>query len=337
MIYAACSHKTLKHKMKWAPYVAVFTEEEGPHFKESDGLYIIDPKTDQYKELTIRGLGSDSPLYLFKAHGISLYSSPEDNDVVWIHAVNHMPKRMENSKTFLHVSCVSIFKHRVNETFVEHVETIYDNLITTPNDILALSEKSFYVTNDHRYNGYGIFSFLMRQIEDISFLPWGNIVFREHSGKIRVVVREVSTPNGLCKGPDGMIVVDSSSSGVINFFQARTDGALSKRDTVQLPHVIDNPSYDPDTKSLYVTAHVNVPKFFEASKDVSKKAPSAVYRIFENNSEGRYFGDRFIFEKLLENDGKLVSSATTAIRVQEQKKLYVTGIYGSRIAVLKDI
>jgi len=152
-----------------------------------------------------------------------------------------------------------------------------------------------------------------------------------------VIVRDVANPNGLCKGPDDMIVVDSSTAGVINFFQPRTDGALSRRDTVQLPHTIDNPSYDPDTKSLYVTAHVNIPKFFETVKDVLKKAPSAVYRIFENNSEGRYFGDRFIFEKIFENDGKLVSAATSAIRVQEQKKLYITGLYGSRIAVLKDI
>ncbi|PRP87297.1 serum paraoxonase/arylesterase [Planoprotostelium fungivorum] len=334
VIYGACAHKTFQHRTKWFPPTGKFASEDGAHFKESDGLFIIDPKTDKVTQLTLKDFKSDkNPRGIFKAHGLSTFSRPDEPNTVYIHAVNHYASKEDG---FTYHPRIEIFKHQTGDSHVDHIETVEHPLIRTPNDVLALSEKSFYVTNDHKHLGQGFFSHMMRFVEDLSFIGMSDVILREDSGRVRVIVRDLPTPNGICRGPGNVIIINSAVAGIMHVFEQRMDLALSKKAAQQLPSAIDNPSYDNSTNTYYQIGHIDILKFLEAAGNVQKKSPVAVYRVTDNQGESQFFGERFIVKKIYEGEGKLVNAATVAVRVPSLKKLYVSGLYGPTIAVLSE-
>src|SRR5437868_7604872 len=86
----------------------------------------------------------------FATHGIGLYTPPSKPNVVYIYAVNHVPnpRWTAGSKTEEKAaSQIELFVHTVGSKTAQHVRSIVHPLIRTPNDLLAISEREFLVTN----------------------------------------------------------------------------------------------------------------------------------------------------------------------------------------------
>lgn len=108
----------------------------------------------------------------FVTHGIDVIDDPEKpkGEAVYIFAVNHRPNPKHygengDANAPRSYSVVELFRHVVGSGKASHIRTIWHPLITTPNDILAISPTSFLVTNDHYFR-----TGFLRALEDITTL-----------------------------------------------------------------------------------------------------------------------------------------------------------------------
>ena len=76
---------------------------------------------------------------------------PGEEDVVWVYAVNHRPPEPAADVRKVGAdSVVEIFKTRIGSDVLEHVKTVRDKLVVTPNDLVGRPDgKGFWVSNDH--------------------------------------------------------------------------------------------------------------------------------------------------------------------------------------------
>lgn len=102
-------------------------------------------------------------------HGIDVIDDPKKpkGEAVYIFAVNHRPNPKhygENGDVNAErsYSVIELFHHVVGSGKAKHLRTIWHPLITTPNDIFAMSPTSFLVTNDHYFR-----TGLLRLMEDL--------------------------------------------------------------------------------------------------------------------------------------------------------------------------
>ena len=73
----------------------------------------------------------------FQPHGLSLFRGPDDQESLFV--VSHPDGR----------HTVEIFDVRAGA--LAHRETLTDELLRSPNDVLAVGPRQFYATNDHRH------------------------------------------------------------------------------------------------------------------------------------------------------------------------------------------
>src|SRR5690242_19899925 len=112
----------------------------------------------------------------FITHGIDVIPDTvkTDGEAVYIFAINHVPENQVSGEKGPYArSQLEIFHHIVGSSSIKHLRSVHHPLITAPNDVLAQSPTSLYVTNDHRYRYHG----LMRAFEDLYFgAKWTQVV-----------------------------------------------------------------------------------------------------------------------------------------------------------------
>ncbi|KAG5944803.1 hypothetical protein E4U59_006813 [Claviceps monticola] len=156
---------------------------------------------------------------------------------------------------------------------VAHVRSMWDPLITTPNDIFAVSPTSFFVTNDHYYR-----ESLLRDVEDLFYgAKWSNVIYVEsqdlidasfrddnHGVKASVALDGLHNNNGLSHGrTPSDILIGSVASGRVHVDKISSpssknghhgDGSRKitlLKDKIDLDSSIVNPSWfrEPYAKS----------------------------------------------------------------------------------------
>lgn len=175
---------------------------------------------------------------------------------------------------------------------------------------------------------------------DVVHLDISDLNAKDASQGINATVAKDTTqnPNGLGHGKDeGEVLVNRAAAGIMEI--ARREGSkpdLKFIETVQLPNTIDNPTYFHDPyaaetghdASGYVIAGLARASGFPSHQD-----PVTVYLVAAS-------GDRT--QKLLfQDDGKLVSTASTAVLIaidpktnggKKQAWLFVTGPISESVA-----
>jgi hypothetical protein len=213
----------------------------------------------------------------FVTHGIDVISDPQkpEGTAVYIFAVNHVPNAdhysdgQPNIKAPKSRSQVEIFYHVIGSGTARRIRSVWDPLLTTPNDIVALSPSSFLVTNDHLHTeGF------MRLVEDLYHgAKWTNTIYVEVDSpelgsagfategvKVSVALEKMHNNNGLGHGRsrDEVLVVECDS-GVLNIGRIVGNPASGSRvvirieDAVRFKSIVDNPSYfsDPFANETY--------------------------------------------------------------------------------------
>jgi len=133
------------------------------------------------------------PFSSFHPHGISLYQSANGDKRLFV--VNH--------RTTGHY--IEIFKF--TDSSLVYLESIQNPLIISPNDIVAVGERQFYLTNDHDEPLSD-----WRAKKDILQIPMGNVCF--YDGKnAKVVADGILYANGINKSLDEKIIFVASASG----------------------------------------------------------------------------------------------------------------------------
>ena len=319
----------------------------------------IPPQTFKSKRLSLEGFSGP-----FITHGIDLYSSPSEQDSLYIYTVNHLPNpdyyttSLPNSTIPKARSQIEVFKHNIGTSTAKHLRSIRHDLIRTPNDIYITAPTTFYVTNDHHYReGH------MRLIEDIgyqSLAPWSDIIHvtvgslaSQPGGDTvgvaaKVVYDGIHNPNGLGHGAnDSDILIVRAAAGVL--IRATIDPADKRRknltivEEIQLPCSLDNPSYysDPyasapgaaDDASGYVLAGLaRAVDLSTTHLQPEGLDPVMVWMVrpSKEGAEGKKWETKLIFQ----DDSKTIRSASAAVVVgidprenggRKQGWLFVTG------------
>nr|POE87617.1 serum paraoxonase/arylesterase 2 [Quercus suber] len=364
MLFAACQ-ATREERSRWFPPLAVFTD---PKAVGEGQIVRVDPTT--LRETVLRFIGSPGPMV---THGIDILNDPQDPSILWIYIVNHLP---DPERWFVNPPTskaperaqIEVFKHVLGSDEAEFVRSVRHPQITMPNDIVAITPSSFYVTNDHIYH-----EGIIRNWEDAGsqgIAPSTTVVFVDvtdlsakgpNSGvSVTVALNKVHNSNGLGRGssqqPEEISVIDASGGVLTRTKRNLGPGQsveLSIVERIQLDISLDNPSYYEDP---YATAANNasgyiLPGLLNAANlmtdfpDPDRSIPSAVYHVRSNgpvHSSGKNTWEkRLIFQ----DNGKALRSASGAIMVpidpartggKKQARLFVTG-FGSEAMVAAKI
>lgn len=252
-------------------------------------------QTKESKRLALEDF--DGP---FITHGIDVLADPEKpTEAVYIFAINHIPneavfprdgassssppplsKKDTTTTTTTTTSSqekaasrIEVFHHVLGSSSAQHRRTMAHPLIRTPNDLVATSPTSVYVSNDHYYR-----EGRLRALEDMyPGATWSDVVHAttlagdEGTATVAatVVLDRLWNPNGVGRGrTEDEIVIASAVGGYLNVYGhllPRTQEEDKKsggggggddvrnivlNETIDLDSTIDNPTWFADPYAI---------------------------------------------------------------------------------------
>lgn len=185
-----------------------------------------------------------------------------------------------------------------------YIETITERRLTSPNDIVAVGPRAFYVTNDSepgRDTLLGRLYFLLRAGSG-SVLYFDGDTWRVSADGLRFA-------NGVAVNPAGTkLYVAETAGGTLRIFNRdRETGALTATASVPIDGAPDNLNFD-RSGSLWIAAHpkpLSLPGYFTNPEG---RSPSLVMRF--DDVEGASARPIRIFS----DDGKQLSASSAAAR-----------------------
>ena len=293
------------------------------------------------------------------SHGIDIFSPQEYPDTVYIFAVNHLVNPSYNGPNGTEPiarSRIELFRHTIGTYTAEHLRSIWHPLIRTPNDIFAIDERSFFVTNDHHYR-----SGKMRSAEallaglaswtDTTYVSLASLDATDDTTGVSasIAIDNVHNHNGLAHGrTSGEVVVGRASAGVISLLtrNASDKQRLDVVEEIQMASCVDNPSYfrDPyanqtgrDASGFVIVGLATAVQWPHRYQN-----PIMVWLLqpLTDTQDRQRWNHTLIFQ----DDGKRVNSGSTAVivpidpKMNARKKeawLWVTGPVSESIMVTR--
>ena len=149
-----------------------------------------------------------------------------------------------------------------------HRKTVRDPLLRSPNDLAAMTDGTFFVTNDH-----GSGSELGKTVEDFLRLERSNVVYWD-GAQMRVVYEGLAYANGIeLSSDESELFVASTSKGRILRFEVGEAGSLDLLEEIKLGTGVDNLERDLHG-FLWVAAHPHLFTFLGHARNPSKRSPS---------------------------------------------------------------
>jgi len=276
-----------------------FFREITPHFKgdvvkiegfEGNEDATVDRKT---------GIALIAAPASFHPHGIYLYQSANGDKRLFV--INH--------RTTGHY--IEIFQF--TDSSLVHLESIQNPLFISPNDIVAVGDRQFYLTNDHDEPLSD-----WRAKKDVLQIPMGNVCF--YDGKnAKVVADGILYANGINKSLDGKSIFVASASGrkIIVYDRNSQTETLTESDEIAI-NGPDNIDID-EAGNLWVGCHPKLLKFLAHSKDHSKLSPSEIIKI---TYQGKGTAQ---LESIYLNDGSEISASTVGVVYKD--KLLIGSVF----------
>lgn len=214
-----------------------------------------------------------------------------------------------SSTTNLRLSTIFVVNHARNATVVEqfklttsppyratYLRTLSHPDFTSPNAVAAISETTFYVTNDHRFtrrlpNPIG---HVVPLVESLLAIPlsWVDRVDLSESGDIQVtrMVSNIAFANGISVSHDGKQVAVASTTAqnlLIFDLDENSDGQpeFVLRNTVEIPFLPDNIEFESDG-SITVGGHPHFPSLAHVAAKKKENAPSWIVSVQPRSPPG---------------------------------------------------
>lgn len=181
-----------------------------------------------------------------------------------------------------------------------HVRTMRNELIYSPNDIVAISEDKFYVTNDHYYSNT-----IGRLAENYLEISKCETIYFDGSD-YRVVDNDLSYANGINFDSNrDLMFIASPRSFKINVYNRLQNGDLDYIESIDCGTGVDNIEFDKEG-NLWIGCHPNLLAFSSYAKGNREFSPSEIIKI-----NYRKKGD-FAVQSIYVDDGKQMSASTVA-------------------------
>jgi arylesterase/paraoxonase len=255
------------------------------------GIYRYDPSGEQAPVLLTPALPAP-----FHPHGISLYVDAQGKQTLYV--INH-PRMGEGQ--------IERFTLAESGLLVRD-KTLRDPLLVSPNDLVAIDEERFYVTNDHS-RPFGVGQFF----EDLAQLIFGPAVARGSvlyfDGKrFHEAVAHTAYANGINRSEDNKTIylAQALAKTISVYAREPRTGKLALRKVVSLDTAPDNLELD-GKGYLYVGAHPKSLAFLAHAVDGSgaKRAPAQVLRM-------RVDDGSYATEEVYLSEGSPLSAVATA-------------------------
>lgn len=269
-IYFACS--SLPDRQKFFPPLEHFHDRK---LKHRGVIAIMDLKTRNSHILEFE------TEFEFNPHGLGLVTDPKNDKVVLLALVNHKQSG----------SVVERFKHVIGTSKLEHYETVQDQfLLNNPSDVVPITERTFYATNDFKANGSG----LIRKYEKFTRRPSGHVVYYDGK-KLRIVAKDIVYANGIIKHKE-YIYVTSMFNWEIRKYEIQENKRLRLLDIIDVGFGAINLSIEPTSGDIYATGTSHIMAFFKASNDYkSNKSPTLVKKISVNIEKDQFYGKKVFY------------------------------------------
>jgi arylesterase/paraoxonase len=231
-------------------------------------------------------------IFDFHPHGIYLYRSPKKK---LLFVVNH-----RNDGHF-----IEIFEFK--DMMLHHLESISGPLMTSPNDLIAVGPRQFYVTNDH-----GATSPLGMKAENYLQLAISYVLYYNGS-EFRRAVGDIAYANGIALSNDGKTVYVASPVGrlIQVFDRDKETEALRYRESIDLGTGVDNLDVD-ENGNIWAGCHPKLLTFVKHQNDPTKIAPSQILKIVPTG-KGAYD-----VKEIYLNTGEELSSSTVAVLYRDR-------------------
>lgn len=246
----------------------------------------------------------------FHPHGISLWKEPDGRIFLFVitHGVNRNKQAVER------------FEWK-NDSLI-YLESIVDPaLMTSPNDVTAVGERAFYVTNDHGYSNAG----LGRTLEDylqrsISFVNYYD------GNSFRKVATDIAYANGINHSADlsQLFVASCTGRKILIYDRNPGNGELTLNEKIDVNTGVDNIELDTDG-SLWIGAHPQLLKFAGHAKDSKKHSPSQVIKLSKDES-GKYK-----MEEVFLNDG--TSYSGSSVGAVYKNKILIGSVFENSLLI----
>jgi len=248
----------------------------------------------------------------FAPHGLSLYTAPNGTQTLYV--VNHATTWSEATDLFGRGQVVEVFTIAADGS-VLHRKTVSDPTFFSLNDVVAVDENRFYVTNDH-----GSAPGFARLVEDYALWGQANVVYFDGTAAIPVATG-LTYANGVNLSPDGdtLYVAETTGRRIARFDVERATGALKFRATVPLGFGVDNIDVDADGV-LWVAGHPKLFEFLAHAADPARLSPSQAVSVRFTPGAAPEIRTRFA------DDGTRISGASIA--VAGQGKLVLGSVFG---------
>lgn len=245
----------------------------------------------------------------FQPHGLSLWVGADGHEVLYV--INHAPAQGDRQ---LH--SVEVFD--LKDGTLVHRASLTDPLLVMPNDLVAVGDDRFYLTNTHK-NPPG----WRQTLETYLQIPGANVVVYG-DGRFRHAIEDLVLPNGINVSADGRtIYVAATTSRRILIYDRdpRTD-ALAQRTEVFLGSGPDDIEVDADG-ALWIGAHPQLLRLGPHRDDPAKLAPSQVLRV------SRVAGGGYQVDEVYLNSGEQIAAASVA--AVRGRRLLIGQIFGNGI------
>lgn len=235
---------------------------------------------------------------------------------------------------------------------VKHVRTIAHPLIKTPNDLIAVSPTSLYVSNDHYYR-----EGRLRMLEELyPGAAWSDVIHAtvKDDGTIEaeVSLNKMRNPNGVGHGrTEDEIVIASAVGGYISIGKVdRDSGAITLNENIDLDSTIDNPVWFRDFYADEATGDDasgfvlgGLPRAIDLSKtghDPLGKEGVLVWHVTPNKDGSGGWNKKLLWQ----DDGSNIRNTATAVLVgidpakedgAKRAWLFVTGFSSANAVAVK--
>ncbi|KAF8930477.1 hypothetical protein EDD21DRAFT_227674 [Dissophora ornata] len=344
LVFTACGNA--EARKTWLPAVGMFNVSVGPEGVQ-DELVVYDIATGVARAMELVGFPANVDRVF---HGMDFFQeSSGKQTTLTIFLINHRRTG----------SVVEVLEYTlgVDSNKVRYVKTIEHDLIQTPNDILAMGPRSFYVTNDHFYkNG------TMRIVEETLRRPWSSVLSVSPT-KTVIAYAGIVSANGITSNRDrSQIYVSACHGAALHVLRPNHPGLhpdarfapdavvetpppLVSEHYVKLDFYSDNPSFDPATGSILLAGHVQPFRLLTGLNTPEKpiQGPSRVVQVSLNkdrkhrmqvSTKGISWGfdesDRYKVKKVLEDDGQKISTATSAVVDRMRGVMFVGTVLSDR-------
>lgn len=266
-------------------------------------LYLMELKSGQDSLFLLTG-NLDFPFF---PHGISLFPLSDTTYRVWV--INHANGR----------HLVEVFQ--LSQLELRHERTIEGAALISPNDLVAIDENKFFITNDHGYS-----SKLGVLFENYLGLMVSNVQFFDGES-FSLAAGNISYANGIAYDFDlKMLYVAASRSFSVHSFKVGSNYELEKAQVFKTGTGVDNITLDQEG-NLWIGCHPNLLAFNAYAGGKKEISPSEIVVINPTENAANRVQSLFV------DDGSTVSAASVAVPVEG--KIYVGTVMDSHIFVLE--